>query len=229
MHTLKKNYPMQFIRLRRVWLIALFSLFIAWLITEIFLKIPETSYLRPIFFCLIIVPIAFILTYYFLIKKELASYSDFGLTKSNALRNALIGILLGVVSGIIAFIAAKYYFHLNPQGESNLAFAIIARCIAAPIWEEFVFRGMIFSSLLWVLEWRRDWLQEKRILWIGFSYIIVAIIFTFGHLGASHLLIVYFAGFVDTAAFHFTKSLITSIFTHSIYNLLQIFSIIYMF
>lgn len=219
----------QVTKLQYVWLIMLFSVFTAFLFVEIIFKNIETSYWRPVLFCLIIVPLTFILIYHFLIKKDLAAYSDFGLTKSNALKNALIGISLGIVSGIAAFIAAKYYFHLDLQEESNLAFAIITRCIATPIWEELIFRGIMFSSLLWILEWKRDWPQEKRILGIGFSYIIVAIIFTFGHLGSSHLLIIYFAGLVDTAAFHLTKSLITPIFTHSIYNLLQILSIIYMF
>ena len=213
---------------KRSWAAVLFSLFIALLLVEIIFKVPEESYWRPIFYCLIIVPVAFILIYRFLIKEGIASYHDFGLTKNHIFKNAVIGISLGIASGIIAFIAARYYFNLNAFEERNMIFAIIAKSVAAPIWEEFVFRGIMFSSLLWILDWKKDWPQEKRILWIGFSYTVIAVIFTFGHYGTSDLVIVYFAGIVDTAAFHLTRSLVAPIFTHSIYNLLQILLPAYM-
>lgn len=211
----------EWIVLKRVWSIVLFSIFIAMLMVEIIFKIPATNYLRPILYCLIIVPATFILIYHFVIKEGIASYSDFGLTKKHISKNIMIGTALGILSGIFAFILGKYYFSLNFPMESNLAFAIIARVITAPIWEEFIFRGIIFSSLLWILEWNKNWPQENRILWIGFSYTIIAVIFTLGHYGTSNLLLVYFAGIVDTFAFHITKSLVTPIITHSIYNLLQ--------
>jgi len=212
----------EWVMLKCTWCIILFSIFIALLLVEIIFKIPEASYWRPVFYCLIIVPVAFILIYRFMIIGGIASYHDFGLTKNHIFRNAIAGISLGIASGIIAFIAARYYFNLNAPGESDMMFAVIAKSIAAPIWEEFVFRGIMFSSLLWILDWKKDWPEEKRILWVGFSYTIIAVIFTFGHYGTSNLVIVYFAGIVNTAAFHFTRSLVTPIFTHSIYNLLQI-------
>jgi len=210
------------VMLKRTWSIALFSIFIAILLVEIIFKIPETSYLRPILYCLIIVPTTFILIYYFLVKEGIASYSDFGLTKNHILRNILVGVILGILSFVVAFVMIKYHFNSNFPRESNLTFGIIARGIAAPLWEEFIFRGILFSSLLWILGWNNDWSQEKRILWTSFAYIIVAVIFTFGHYGTSNLVIVYFAGIVDTAAFHLTRSLVTPVVTHSIYNLLLI-------
>jgi len=208
--------------LKRAWGIALFSIFITLLIVEVILRIPETSYLRPILYCLVIVPTTFILIYYFLVKEGIASYSDFGLTKNHIMKNILIGVTFGILSFIIAFVMVKYHFNSNFPRESDLVFAIIARGIAAPLWEEFIFRGILFSSLLWILEWNNDWSQEKRILWTSFSYIIVAVIFAFGHYGTSNLVIVCFAGLIDTAAFHLTKSLVTPVVTHSVYNLLLI-------
>ena len=210
------------VMLKRTWCIALFSIFIAMLTVEIIFKISETSYLRPILYCLIIVPTTFILIYHLMIREGIASYSDFGLIKEHISKNILTGMVLGVLSGIMAFVLGKYYLGLSTIMESNLILAIIAKGIAAPIWEEFIFRGLIFSSLLWILEWSKDWSQESRILWIGFSYTVVAVIFTLGHYGTSNLLIVYFAGIIDTLAFHLTKSLVAPVLTHSIYNLLQI-------
>lgn len=210
------------VTLKRAWSIVLFSIFIALLIVEIIFRIPEASYLRPVMYCLIIVPVTLILIHNFLIKEGMASYSDIGLMKNHILKNILIGTAFGILSFIVAFVMVKYYFNSNFPGESNLIFAVIAKVIAAPVWEELIFRGIVFSSLLRILEWNKDWSQEKRILWIGFSYTIVAIIFTFGHYGTSNLVIVYFAGIIDTVAFHVTKSLVASVVAHSIYNLLLI-------
>ncbi len=207
----------KFVSIQRVWFIAMVGLSIAWLMSDIVLRLPMDYEGRAVLFAAIIVPICFVLLHLFVVRRGLASWHDFGLTTRNAGRNAAYGVALGAVALVVAVATLRWVYgvtDMNPPADWQLY--AVASGVAAPIWEELLFRGMLFGSLLMLVERRvRTDLQPAVLLGVAF---LINIFFLTAHWGAN-LLVIYLTGFAYVFAFYATRSLVTPIIAHAVYNL----------
>ncbi len=172
---------------------------------------------RAMLFAAIIVPICLALLYLFVVKRGIASWHDFGLTTQNVGKNAAYGVALGVVALVVAVATLRWVYGVTDINQPNdWQLYAVASGVAAPIWEELLFRGMLFGSLLMLAERRvRADLQPAAVLAIAFF---INIFFLTAHWGAN-LLVIYLTGFVYVFAFYATRSLVTPIVAHAVYNL----------
>lgn len=137
--------------------------------------------------------------------------------KKLEIKDALTGIVLILgLNGIFAFLTALFTslfgielnspdFSMHQSGVYNL-FLILSTCLAAPIFEEVVFRGMIYKVL------------AKYNVWM--AMVISSLLFGLVHFNLSQGIPAFFMALVLAGAYAKTDSLFVPILIHGINNLM---------
>jgi len=203
---------------RTSWFIALVALAIGAAVTDVLLRLPTKSVWRPPLYGVVITPIALALLYWLIIRRGRATWAYYGITPRNGLRNAGIGLVLGFGAVGMALIVTHIQFGHFPKPADGVLMHVLGSGIAAPIWEELLFRGMLFGSLLALIN--AKWQGKERLAALLFAYLIVNVLFLLMHVGTSNLQVIYLTGFLYVFAFHKTGSLIAAIAAHATYNIM---------
>jgi len=189
--------------------------------------------------------IASIITFVFisLLTRKIPTADDLGFnTKALSKRNVLIILAVFIITHAFFILAAKVSGATsNAQAEftnggfgnnfTNDLILIIAGTIIAPIFEEFLYRGVMLRSA-------HDWLLKKfphstSILGIPsvLSVVITAIAFIFPHVSNLSINVMTLAYFVSSAGFSLvfllTGSLVAAMVSHSMQSCLAFFQILY--
>lgn len=126
----------------------------------------------------------------------------------------VIGGLAGVVIGIVYlnFIISKNYFSesINSAGLKFSYWMFATTVICAPLFEEYIFRGMLFNGLR----------QNRKPL---YSILTSALLFAVIHPPVS-VVPVFIMGVLTAVAYELTGSLLASILIHAIYNFAMVSS-----
>ena len=129
------------------------------------------------------------------------------------LQNGVLGLMTGIGLGVIGlgYIKLNFIYHWFelPKEEfgADLMYGIVPLAvIAAPFFEEFIFRGLVFQGL-------------KRSFPAAGAIIMSAVIFAVVHPPISFVP-VFIVGLATAYLFHKTNALTASISTHAVYNLI---------
>lgn len=176
-----------------------------------------------------------ILSLWFIIKICKKSLIDIGITKDRLVRNILIGIVMLIPAIVISYVAEEATVNLlvaiapsmsseiyelqnqehNIPGEiwtddtseiGKLLSAGFLMIILAPIAEEIMFRGIIYTAL-----------RRKQQMWS--AMVISSLIFAFAHGQVIHFGEIFIVGIFLAYLYERTKSLLPSITLHIIMNL----------
>ncbi|MGC9307464.1 MAG: CPBP family intramembrane glutamic endopeptidase [Thermoplasmatota archaeon] len=214
----KEQVREQYKTFQTVWFIALVALAAAVIVGDILLRLPRNSIWRPPLYAVVIIPLALILLYLVTIRPERATWSYYGITAHHSLKHAGVGIVLGLGAVIVALVVTIFQFGYFPNPREDVLMHMIASGIAAPLWEELLFRGMLFASLLGLIQVR--WQGKERLVALLLAYVVINVLFLTTHIGTSNLPVIYLTGFFYLVAFHMTGSLFAAIAAHSTYNLI---------
>lgn len=205
-------------KFRDSWLIALAALGVTVTISDVVLRLPSNSMWRPPLYAVVITPVSLLLIYWFVVRCRHARWAYYGFTTRNGLRNVGIGIVIGSVAVAVAASIIHIQFGHWPKPAEDTFLYLLASVLSAPIWEELIFRGILFGSMLTLINTK--WKDNQRLLALAIAYIVINLLFMITHIGTSNLYVVYYTGFFYVFAFHITGTLITPIVTHATYNLL---------
>jgi len=182
------------------------------------LMIFNTSFLDILVFCIIV---------YFVIIKYRQGWAALGLSMKNWLRGVFLGItgyitILPLFLLIVLLIArVSGYFDYQPPvhplvniffKEANpfiLGGVIVLAVLVAPVIEEIVFRGFIYSAL-------------KKRTGVTLAIIVTSVFFSLLHMSIFSFLPIFFLGIVLAYLYEKTGLLISSITLHVIHNSLLI-------
>jgi len=212
-----EHVKQQFKTFRDTWFIALAALAVAFVVGDVLLRLPKASMWRPPLYGALITPFALVLLYWFVVRRGQATWALYGITARDMPKNAGIGIGLGLGAVAVAAVVTHIQFGHFPNPADDLFMHILASGIAAPIWEELLFRGMLFGSLLALIN--AKWTGNERIAALLLAYVAINVLFMATHIGTSNLQVIYLTGFFYIFAFHQTRSLVAAIAAHATYNL----------
>jgi uncharacterized protein len=125
---------------------------------------------------------------------------------------ALIGLGLSIIIGFILNLLPidklfpDYENIVNSIiSKENIFFIVFVTSFVVPIFEETLFRGIVFNEL-------------KKIIPVSVSVIIQGLLFGIFHLNLLQGIYAFFLGCVLALLYNWTKSLWTNIFAHSMFN-----------
>lgn len=176
-----------------------------------------------------------ILSLWFILKVCKRSLKDVGLTKENLYRNILIGVLAIIPALAIAYVTEEIVVRgltnllpsqadlimqiqkqehriaggIWPESISDVGRFVGAgflMIILAPIAEEIMFRGMVYTAF-----------RKRRSKWTAMVF--ASILFAFSHGQFLHFIAIFSSGFLLVYLFERTKSLVPSIALHVSMNL----------
>ena len=208
--------------------ILLCSLFIIYIVYRNNWIFPPLDFKELMF---LIVVLIFLPITYILIRYQFLDKNEIGFTIGNSIWRTII---IGIIAGLLPFILS---FLLLPKPSITTdSLEIFRSSFLSPIWEEFLFRSLLFSSLYIFLVDILSGISSKKkqkklnVIWIKKINLISAVfftvaIFTVAHADYSWSILLGSSSF--TISFYFNRSIITPIIAHSIYNILvSIFIII---
>jgi membrane protease YdiL (CAAX protease family) len=148
-----------------------------------------------------------------------------GLSRRAPGRNVLRGLALGLAGLAAAYSAALLASLLSElvgvrapvhpvirragsAGPAETALLVFAACVAAPLFEELLFRGFLYATL-------RDWLGAPP------GVLVSAGIFAAAHPGAANQAATFVLGFVLVAAYERGGTLVAPLVAHATFNALQ--------
>ena len=186
------------------------------------------QYWIPIIVCLIIVPSFILILYIGLIRREKWSFRDFGFTFDFIGQSLIVGAVSGILLSLLSFEIA-IHGGLKTFSISVDKFALIftSSVIAAPLWEELAFRGVIFGGLTELVN-RKNLEVKKRLYGYVSVYFFVAIFFMVVHIKnvlvfLPNLVLYPIESIVYSGVFHYRRNIVAPIFSHSFYNLFILF------
>lgn len=168
----------------------------------------------------VLFPFILLLTYLFFIRKKLIKWSELGFNQGNdgLLITLFYGLLGGTIQGTFVFFNSNHFLLKN-----QIFLNFFEKCISAPLWEEFLFRVLMFSmiELLMLLYLKRfsEYPKLNSVLKIGYYFGIIMIlsaVFSYMH-GELSIFIVSFAA-IATLIYMKTRSIIAPIIAHSLTN-----------
>jgi len=180
------------------------------------MKLP-TFQLVQIF---VVFPLVLMIAYYFFIRNKLINWKDLGFNFGNKgiLNMVTYGGIGGVIQGAFIFFTTDHFILKN-----QIVLNFLEKCISAPIWEEFLFRILLFGmiEMLMLLRLKRFdkhplLYKYNKIMWYIIIIGILAIMFSLIH-GEISGYIVSFA-IIATLIYMKTRSIIASIVAHSLSN-----------
>jgi len=169
---------------------------------------------------LLVFPIVLIVTYLFFIKHKLISWQELGfnLGRNGLFQTVSLGLIGGIIQGTILFFTSNQFLLKN-----QVWLNFIEKCITAPIWEEFLYRVLLFtmvelSLLLYLkrIENKTNYYAFTKYTWYFSIIFLAAIVFSLVHGGLSIYLVSF--GVIANLLFIKTRSIITPSITHFISN-----------
>ena len=118
-----------------LWLFLVFTLF--WLPFKYSISSP-IGYRETM---LLITLLLFFPLSYFFIKKGLLERKVIGFTLGNS---PLFTIIFGIIAGVLPYLICTLLLKYPYVGETKSLYDILMSVVAAPVWEEFYFRGLFF-------------------------------------------------------------------------------------
>lgn len=168
----------------------------------------------------IVFPFVLIITYLTFVRKSLLSWSEIGFNKGkNGLFNTIsYGLIGGIIQG--AFI---HFTTDHSLLKERIAINFFEKCISAPIWEEFLFRVLMFSMIemlviLFIKRFKTTPRSEAftKIIWYFSVIMTLSAIFTLMHGGFSWYIFTF--AIIATLVYYKTRSIIAPAITHFISN-----------
>lgn len=197
-------------------LVLLLLFTIPWVLYQWFVPSPF-GYKETMFLLAII----FIFMSYLLFSRNKLDKEHIGLTIGKSFPNTII---TGIIGGVVAFIIVILLLQNTKQPIS--LFALVKSTIYSPIWEELYFRGFMFSSIVILLmeyelkKYENDErkYQIMKYFWVSIAIVLVSLIFLLIHTPPSWSQ--FIASLFFTTIFYYTKSLLSPIISHAIFNFL---------
>lgn len=122
-------------------------------------------------------------------------------------------LLLDLQVSITKQVPTMQCLQIKSQYGHSLGIAIIATCIFAPFAEETVFRGFVFGYL-------------RKVMPVAAAVVLSGLIFGIAHLDIQLLIVLSLLGCVLAVMYHYAKSIVPTMITHAIFNLIGIVLII---
>lgn len=169
--------------------------------------------------------VGLVLIYFWLEKRFIFTFREMGFNSNNLLKNIVVGIITGLALGILTLSLVDMMGIQSSKDTSNLFLLLIASCGFAPLFEEFLFRGLLFNFFMKffpLLKLSKLTVKEEKFVTTS-SYILIATMFTFSHMRIPPIWALLFThSLIYTYLYHRTGNIATPIFAHSIYNLIVI-------
>jgi membrane protease YdiL (CAAX protease family) len=165
-------------------------------------------------------PLILFVSYHFFIRNKLIKWSDLGFNLGNKglLKTTGYGVIGGVIQGAYIFFTSNHFILRN-----RIWLNFFEKCISAPIWEEFLFRVLLFSMIEMFMLFRLKridpdsrYYKLNKIAWYINIIGILAIMFSLMH-GEISSYIVSFA-IIATLVYMKTRSIIAPVLAHSLSN-----------
>lgn len=103
-----------------------------------------------------------------------------------------------------------YYESYKELSSSDSWAYVLLTFFVAPIVEELLLRGIVYDTL-------------KRVVPIGFAYVVSSVVFALMHGTIIHLFLAFCAGFLFAVVYEYTGRLYYSMIFHSIFNMMSVF------
>ncbi len=195
-------------------IILLFAFYIPWYLLKYVIPIP-LDYKLAMFIIMIFV---FVPLTFYLINKRVIDKKIIGISKGRSIK---FSIFLGIAGGILPFLISVLILPYDKPIPSQYDY--LTGVIFAPIWEEYFFRALFFSTLYFVIF---DYLylnfgKNEKYDFVKYVYIFLPIIITsafFVMIHESKAASIFISSLFFTGGFYFNRSLINPIISHSIYN-----------
>ena len=180
------------------------------------LKLPTYQMMQ--FFVLF--PIILLVCYYYFVRQKLINWSELGfnLGKKGLLNTIGYGLIGGVIQGAFIFFTSKHFLLKN-----QILLNFFEKCISAPIWEEFLFRVLLFGMIegFMILRLKRieqypQFYKFNKLVWYINIVGILSIMFSLMH-GEISGYIVSFA-IIATVVYIKTRSILAPALAHSLSN-----------
>jgi membrane protease YdiL (CAAX protease family) len=181
------------------------------------------DYITSSFWVFSIFPL-FIYMLYFQHKKKIL-FADIGLKKKGIIKASFVGIISGAAIGVIGWAITQLIgLSVYPAPDNLIKLFIIRSVVFAPIYEEILVRGLLWSALSYTLififkgEHKPGFEKKKDIAII----VIISLVFLFFHYDRDTTLFLtkfVFDSFAFSILYYKTKNLMTPIMAHSIANL----------
>lgn len=180
------------------------------------LKLP--SYQMTQFF--VFFPIILIVCYYFFVRQKLITWPELGFNLGNrGLLNTIgYGVAGGLIQGAFIFFTSTHFLL-----ENQILLNFFEKCISAPIWEEFLFRVLLFGMIegFMILRLKRfeqypQFYKFNKLVWYINIIGILSIMFSLMH-GEISGYIVSFA-IIATVVYIKTRSIIAPALAHLLSN-----------
>lgn len=195
-------------------ILLLCSFCIPWYLLSYVIPIP-LDYQLAMFIIMIVV---FIPLTAYLINKKFIDREIIGISKGKSIKYSF---LIGVIGGVLPFIISIWLFSYDKPLPTQYDY--VTGVFFAPIWEEYFFRALFFSSLYFILVdyLYLNFLKNPKYDFVKYVYITIVILitstfFVFIHEPKSASILI--ASLFFTGGFYFNRSLINPIISHSIYN-----------
>jgi membrane protease YdiL (CAAX protease family) len=166
----------------------------------------------------IITVVVFVPLTIYLINKKFIEKETIGITKGKSIQYSFF---IGIIGGVLPFIISIWL--LPYEKPIPDLYDYIKGVFFAPIWEEYFFRALIFSSLYFILVdyLYLNFLKSKKYdfekyIYIGLAILITSAFFVLIH--KSKAASVLIASLFITSVFYLNRSLISPIISHSVYN-----------
>lgn len=177
----------------------------------------------------------FMMLYVIWIFKDslIKQWKDF---KKNIAQNIFYGLLIGeamlygvgIVGGLITLLLGGDQTSVNQEFISKITIAhpmimMITTVVFAPVLEEIVFRGLVFS---WLYEWHPKVAHFISSLFFGFVHVMLAMMS--GNVGEWVQIFAYFfKGFVLSYLYEKRNNIFVPMLTHCVNNLISMIIILY--
>jgi len=168
----------------------------------------------------IVFPFVLMVTYLAFVRKSLLSWSEIGFNKGKkGLFNTIsYGLIGGVIQG--AFI---HFTTDHSLLKGRIAINFFEKCISAPIWEEFLFRVLMFSMfemfvMLFIKRSKTAHRSEalNKIIWYFNIILILSLIFALMHRSFSWYIFTF--SIIATLVYYKTRSIIAPAIAHFVSN-----------
>ncbi|HEC93461.1 MAG TPA: CPBP family intramembrane metalloprotease [Candidatus Atribacteria bacterium] len=168
----------------------------------------------------IVFPFVLMVTYLAFVRKSLLSWSEIGFNKGKkGIFNTIsYGLMGGVIQGVFIHFTTD---HSLLKG--RIAINFFEKCISAPIWEEFLFRVLMFSmfEMFMMLFIKRSKMTPRsemvtKIIWYFNIVMILSVIFALMHSGFSRWIFTF--AIMAHLVYYRTRSIVAPAITHFISN-----------
>jgi len=189
---------------------------------------PAPDYVISGFWIISIIPFSIYMLYFQ--SKGKISFDEIGLKKKGIVKASLAGVLFGVVVGFvdkgILHLLSYFTSFSMPQPQPEWINLFIMRSVVlAPIYEEILVRGVIWSMIGYILlfisgVWRLPNLKKRKDVIV---LVLASLIFLLLHCDREPVLLLtelLFDSFAYSFIYYKMRNLLSPILTHSLSNLL---------